>query len=118
MSEKDETLVSQENLEYYDGKIKNYATKKNENVFTANGTNLTVASGDTISDTIVQGLIVKHLPIQLNSHLGYFSYDDGTNYHYFNLMYDSASNVNHLNIITINKTTWVVTFHTSNLSLT
>lgn len=82
-----------------------------------NPASVSLSDGGTISDTTLQSLIQYHRPITLNGYTGYFSCDDGTNYQYHSIIYDSANNVNHLNVITINKNTWVVTFHTSNFAL-
>lgn len=80
-------------------------------------TSVSISDGGTISDTTLQGLITRHQPIVLNGFTCYFSCDDGTNYQYVSTRYDSSANKNHINVITINKSTWVVTFHTSDLAL-
>lgn len=78
---------------------------------------VTVTDGGTITDNTLKTLIQNEQPIKLNGYTGYFSCDDGTNYQYHSIIFDSVNNVNHLNVITINKSTWVVTFHTSNFAL-
>lgn len=76
-----------------------------------------VADGETISDNTLKQNIVGHYPIVLNGFTCYFSCDDGTNYQYTSIRYDSGANRNHINVITINKSSWVATFHTSDIAL-
>ena len=82
-----------------------------------NPTSVSLSDGGTISDTTLQANIQYHRPIVLNGFTCYFSCDDGTNYQYTSVRYDANANKNHINVITINKTTWVATFHTSDLTL-
>ena len=82
-----------------------------------NPTSVSISDGGTISDTTLQANIQYHRPIVLNGFTCYFSCDDGTNYQYVSTRYDSSANKNHINVITINKSTFVATFHTSDLAL-
>ena len=80
-------------------------------------TSVSLSDGDAISDTTLQANIQYHRPIVLNGFTCYFSCDDGTNYQYTSMRYDANANKNHINVITINKSTWIATFHTSDLTL-
>ena len=78
---------------------------------------VSLSDGGTITDNTLKTLIQKEQPIKLNGFTCYFSCDDGTNYQYVSTRYDSNANKNHINVITINKTTWVATFHTSDIAV-
>lgn len=78
---------------------------------------VSLSDGGTITDNALKTLIQNEQPIKLNGFTCYFSCDDGTNYQYVNTRFDATANKNHINVITINKTTWVATFHTSDLAL-
>ena len=80
-------------------------------------TSYSLTDGGTISDDTLKALIQNEQPIKLNGFACYFSCDDGTNYQYTSMRYDANSNKNHINVITINKSTWVATFHTSDIAL-
>lgn len=80
-------------------------------------TSISLSDGGTITDSTLKTLIQNEQPIKLNGFTCYFSCDDGTNYQYVSTRYDSSANKNHINVITINKSTWVATFHTSDLAL-
>lgn len=80
-------------------------------------TSYSLSDGGTITDNNLKSLIQNEQPIKLNGFTCYFSCDDGTNYQYVNTRYDSNANTNHINVITINKSTWVATFHTSDIAL-
>ena len=78
---------------------------------------VSLSDGGTITDTTLKSLIQNEQPIKLNGFTCYFSYDDGTKYQYVSTRYDSSANKNHINVITIDKSTWVATFHTSDIAL-
>lgn len=78
---------------------------------------VSLSDGGTITDNALKRLIQNGQPIDLNGFTCYFSCDDGTNYQYVSTRYDAVANKNHINVITIDKTTWVATFHTSDLTL-
>ena len=78
---------------------------------------VSLSDGDTITDSALKTLIQNEQPIKLNGFTCYFSCDDGTNYQYVSTRYDSSANKNHINVITINKSTWVATFHTSDIAI-
>ena len=80
-------------------------------------TSYSLSDGGTITDSTLKTLIQNEQPIKLNGFTCYFSCDDGTNYQYVSTRYDSSANKNHINVITINKSTWVATFHTSDIAL-
>lgn len=80
-------------------------------------TSVSLSDGGTITDNTLKTLIRNEQPIKLNGFTCYFSCDDGTNYQYVNTRYDSNANKNHINVITINKSTWVATFHTSDIAV-
>lgn len=78
---------------------------------------VSLSDGGTITDNNLKSLIQNEQPIKLNEHTCYFSCDDGTNYQYVSTRYDSVANKNHINVITIDKSTWVATFHTSDIAV-
>ena len=78
---------------------------------------VSLSDGGTIIDSTLKGLIQNEQPIKLNGFTCYFSCDDGTNYQYVSTRYDATANKNHINVITIDKTTWVATFHTSDIAV-
>ena len=78
---------------------------------------VSLSDGGTITDSTLKTLIQNEQPIKLNGFTCYFSCDDGTNYQYVSTRYDATANKNHINVITINKSTWIATFHTSDLAL-
>jgi len=80
-------------------------------------TSISLTDRTVISDVTVHGLITRHQPIVLNGYTCYFSCDDGNNYQYVSTRYDANANKNHINVITINKSTWVAIFHTSDIAL-
>lgn len=86
-------------------------------IFKKPSTSYSLTDGGTISDDTLKSLIQNEQPIKLNGFTCYFSCDDGTNYQYVSTRYDANANKNHINVITINKSTWVATFHTSDLAL-
>ena len=78
---------------------------------------VSLSDGGTITDSALKSLIQNEQPIKLNGFTCYFSCDDGTNYQYVSTRYDSVANKNHINVITIDKSTWVATFHTSDIAV-
>ena len=78
---------------------------------------VSLSDGGTITDDTLKSLIQNEQPIKLNGFTCYFSCDDGTNYQYVSTRYDSSANKNHINVITIDKSTWVATFHTSDIAV-
>lgn len=78
---------------------------------------VSISDGGTISDTTLKANIQYHRPIVLNGFTCYFSCDDGTNYQYVSTRLDGNTNKIHFNVITINKSTWVATFNTTNLMI-
>ena len=80
-------------------------------------TSVSLSDGGTITDSTLKSLIQNEQPIKLNGFTCYFSCDDGTNYQYVSTRYDANANKNHINVITIDKSTWVATFHTSDIAV-
>lgn len=87
------------------------------NIVKKPSTSYSLSNGATITDDTLKTLIQNEQPIKLNNFTCYFSCDDGTNYQYVSTRYDATANKNHINVIAINKSTWVATFHTSDLAL-
>ena len=78
---------------------------------------VSLSDGGTITDNALKALIQNEQPIKLNGYTCYFSCDDGTKYQYVSTRYDPNANKNHINVIIIDKYTWVANFHTSDIAV-